>query len=219
MISPQKQINSRNIEQYLVGLTGSICSGKSKASEYFSEFGAYVIDCDKVVHELYKDNISLRYSLYKEFGFKIFNFKLEIDRGKLRGLVFSDDSKMKRLESIVWPYVEERAMQRLEGRKGIIILEAAMLYESGLNKRLDKNILVLADEEIRIKRLMKRNNINKNEVSRFIKAQKSDINKKQGADYIIDNNRSFDSFKRDIEVIWKFLNKDFSTKNNLSTGE
>ena len=79
----------------MVGLTGNICSGKSKVAEYFEELGAHTLDMDKVVHNLYRKSRPLKYDLYKQFGFKIFNMRLQVDRKKLGNIVFSDRSKKK----------------------------------------------------------------------------------------------------------------------------
>lgn len=211
------QTDSRNLEQYLVGLTGNICSGKSKAAEYFEELGAYVIDLDKVVHELYDKNISLRYSLYKNFGLRIFNKKLKVDRGRLGSIVFNDESKLKKLEGIVWPYVNKETERRVKNKKGIIMVEAALLYESGLDKKFDKNILVIVDEEKQVKRLMKKKNINKEEALKRVRAQMPQLEKVGKSNYIIKNNGTLKLLKRNVEHVWRNLNYDFSQKSNIST--
>lgn len=211
------QTDSKNLEQYLVGLTGNICSGKSKAAEYFEELGAYVIDLDKVVHELYDKNISLRYSLYKNFGLGIFNKKLKVDRGRLGSIVFNDKSKLKKLEGIVWPYVNKETERRVKNKKGIIMVEAALLYESGLDKKFDKNILVIVDEEKQVKRLMKKKNINKEEALKRVRAQMPQLEKVGKSNYIIKNNGTLKLLKRNVEHVWRNLNYDFSQKSNIST--
>ena len=109
-----------------------------------------------------------------ECGEIIFNKKLEVDKEKLRGIVFSNKLKLKKLEIIVWPYIEKEREKRTKDKEGIIIIEAAMLYESGLDKKFDKNILVSVDEELRIKRLMKRKNISKEEALKRIILQIKD---------------------------------------------
>lgn len=206
------QTDSKNLEQYLVGLTGNICSGKSKTAEYFKELGAHVIDLDGIVHELYKKNISLRYELYKNFGLKIFNRKLEVDREKLGGIIFNDESKKKKLESIVWPYADKEAQKKIKDKKGIIIIEAAMLYESGRYKNFDKNVLVITDEEKQIKRLMERNYLSKEEALKRIRAQIPQLEKVCEPNYIIKNNGTLELLKRNVGCIWERLNNDFFYK-------
>lgn len=210
------QTNSKNLEQYLVGLTGNVCSGKSKAGEYFKELGAYVLDLDKVVHDLYREiNIPLKYDMYKTFGLGIFNKKLEIDRKKLGKIVFSDKSEMRKLENIIWPYVEKRREKKIKGKKGIIIIEAAMLYESGLDKKFDKNILVIADEDQQIKRLMKRSSLTKKEALKRIRSQMPQRDKIAKSDYIILNNETLQILKTNVEYAWEFLNTCFLYKEGI----
>lgn len=218
MISHQTN-SKKNLEQYLVGLTGNICSGKSKASEYFEQLGAYVIDMDKVVHELYQKNIFLRYNLCKKFGIKILNKKLEVDRKKLGSIVFSDKSKMKELEEITWPYVGRESKKMVKNKKGIIVLEAAMLYESGFDKKMDKNVLVMASEEQQIKRLMARNNLSQEEALKRIELQMPQLEKIFKSDYVIFNNGSFDELKENVKQTFESLCSDYLEKNHLSTLE
>ena len=201
--------NSKNLEQYLVGLTGNICSGKSKVAEYFRQSGAYVIDMDNLVHELYKKNILLKYELCKKFGIKILNKKIEIDRKKLGCIVLSDKPKMKELEGIVWPYALKESKKRIKGKKGIMLFEAAMLYESGFDKKMDKNILVMSDEEQQLKRLMARNGLSKEEALKRISIQMSPLDKVFKSDYIIFNNGSFDELKENVNQTWKHLHEDY----------
>ncbi len=215
MISRQ---TSSNIEQYLVGLTGNICSGKSKASEYFKQLGAYVIDMDKVVHELYQKNISLKYKLCKKFGLNILNKKLEVDRKKLGNIVLHEKSRMKELEKIVWPYVGKETKKRVKNKEGIIILEAAMLYESGFDRKMDKNILVVSGEEQRARRLMKRNNLSMEEALERISLQMPQLEKIWKSNYVIFNNEGFDALKENVERTWKHLREDYE-KKHLFTGE
>lgn len=208
MTSPQT--SSKQTAQYLVGLTGNICSGKSTAAGYFKELGARVIDLDNVVHDMYKTSWSLKYQVYKKFGLKVFNKKLEIDRKKLGRIVFSDDNKKLRdLEKIVWGRVGKEVDKRTKDKKGIIIVEAPMLYESGFHKKMDANIVVTVDEEEQIGRLMKRNNMNRAEAVIRINAQMPQSEKIKLSDYIIPNNESLDLLKRDVEETWGLLYSHF----------
>lgn len=207
MISPKNK--TKNIEQYLVGLTGNICSGKTQAAEYFKQLGAYVIDADRVVHGLYKKNILLKYDIYKKFGLKVFNKKLEVDRKKLGRIVFSDESKMKDLETIVWPYVGKETRKMIKNQEGIIVIEAAMLYESGMYKKLDKNVVVLASEGQQAKRLMQRDKLSYEEALKRINLQTPPFDKILKSNYIIFNNTSLESLKACVEKTWESLSKDF----------
>jgi len=208
MISHQTN-SKKNLEQYIIGLTGNICSGKSKAAEYFEQLGAYVIDMDKLVHGLYQKNIPLKYKLCKKFGIRILNKKLEVDRKKLGSIVLPDKSKMKELEEITWPYVGRESKKRINGMRGIIVLEAAMLYESGFDKKMDKNVLVIADEEQRVKRLMARNNLSQEEALKRINIQIPQVDKIFKSDYVIFNDGSIDELKKNVMRTFKSLCSDY----------
>jgi len=218
MISHQTN-SEKNLEQYIIGLTGNICSGKSKAAEYFKELGAYVLDMDELVHELYQKNTILKYKICKNFGLRILNKKLEVDRKKLGIIVFSDKSKMKKLEEITWPYVRKESKKRIKDKKGIIILEAAMLHESRIYKKMDKNVLVLATEQEQIERLIKRNNITKEEALKRISLQASPIDKVFQSDYVVFNTGSLDDLKENVKRTFASILLDYLEKKNLSTLE
>lgn len=193
------------IEKLLVGLTGNICSGKSIASKYFKESGAYVIDTDKIVHELYKKDIALRDRLTLYFGASILDKDFKIDKKKLGEIVYEDKTAMKRLESLVWPKVSKRVDYLISRRKGIIIIEAPMLYEAGLDKKYDKTILIMVDKEDQLERLMERQNIGKEEALIKIDAQMSQLEKQKKADYFIWNNGSLGLLKNKVEYLYSLL--------------
>jgi len=216
MISHQTN-SKKNLEQYIIGLTGNICSGKSKAAEYFEQLGAYVLDMDKLVHELYQKNIPLKYKLCKKFGIRILNKKLEVDRKKLGSIVLPDKSKMKELEEITWPYVGRESRKKIKNKKGMIVLEAAMLYESGFDKKMDKNVLVIADEEQRVKRLMARNNLSREEALGRIEIQVPQLEKIFKSDYVIFNDGGLDELKENVKRTFASLCSDYLEESHLST--
>lgn len=193
------------IEKLLVGLTGNICSGKSTVSKYFKELGAYVIDTDKVVHELYEKDVSIRDNLIFYLGAEILNKDFKIDREKLGSIVYKDRHAMKRLEELVWPKVGERVDYLTSREKGIIIIEAPMLYESGMDKKYDKNILVVVDEETQLQRLRERKNISKKEALIRINSQIPQFEKQCKADYFICNMDSLSSLKNKVKFLYCLL--------------
>ncbi|MBM3199661.1 dephospho-CoA kinase [Candidatus Woesearchaeota archaeon] len=205
MISHQTS-SEKKLEHYVIGLTGNICSGKSKAAEYFEQLGAYVIDTDKVVHGIYKKNWALKYKIYQRFGLKAFNYKLEVDRKKLSRIVFSEQKEnIKDLEKIVWAYVGKEVDKRTKKKKGIVIIEAPMLYESGISKKMFCNITVTVSEDEQLRRLMKRNSMGREEAVKRISAQMPQFEKVKLSDYVIENNDSLDILKRNVQQAWMFL--------------
>lgn len=194
-----------SIDKLLVGLTGNICSGKSTVAQYLKELGAYVIDTDKVAHELYEKDISIRDNLIFYLGAEILNKDFKIDREKLGSIVYKDKSAMKRLESLVWPKVSEKVDQLISEEKGIIIIEAPMLYESGMDKKHDKNVLVVVDEETQLQRLMERKNISKEEAFIRVNSQMPQFEKQCKADYFLCNMGSLSSLKNKVKFLYCLL--------------
>jgi len=200
-----------SIERILVGLTGNIATGKSTATNIFKELGAVVIDADKVVHELYKKNCLLRLSLVWNFGLWVIDYSsLSIDRKKLAKIVFSDKTKLEKLNSIVWPYVKREIEKRVKKEKGVVIIEAAMLYESGWDRHMDYTIFVKADRKKQLERLLQRN-FSKDEAEKRINAQAPQEKKAAKADYVIDNSRSIEYLKHQVYNVWEDLKKRLDT--------
>src|SRR5262245_49540684 len=130
-----------------VGLTGNIASGKSHATSVFSELGANIIDADVVVHELLIPGTATYRKVVDAFGPEIVNEDGTIDRRRLGGIVFHDTEKRLLLNSLVHPDVREEVLRRVAeidegGRNGILIVDAALMVESGSYKMYDKLIVV-----------------------------------------------------------------------------
>ncbi len=204
--------NSNYMSKYLIGLSGNICSGKSKAAEFFKCLGAKVIDLDKVTHYVYQRNLSLKFKIYKTFGRDIFDWKLKINRKRLGEIVFSDEKRRKKLEEIVWPYVEKKRKKIISKMNGIIIIESALLFESGLYNNMNKNIFILVDEPERVIRLMKREDLTQEEALKRIKTQVNQKEKQEKADYIIYNNCCINSLKRKVKYTWENILGDLNSK-------
>ena len=183
------------LERYIVGLTGNISSGKSKATERFKYLGAEVLDVDKVAHKLYdpyNNSLVTGDECYKKviehFGENVDNNGV-INRGELGKIVFGDKNKLAELSNLVWPYVRQETENILNQMNGIIIVEAAVLYEAGWQSYCDKIITVATDDDIRIERLMKRNNLTKEEAQKRMDAQTISQDEKVSlSDFVIYNN-------------------------------
>ncbi|HII15369.1 MAG TPA: dephospho-CoA kinase [Nanoarchaeota archaeon] len=185
----------------LIGLTGNIASGKSTVSAMLEQLGAKVIDADRVVHELYAKNIILKLKLLLAFGLKAIGFRhLAVNRHGLAGIVFNDKKQMEKLESIVWPYVRNR-IAGLEKTNELLVVEAALLFESGMDQKMDKTIIVCAGRDAQLKRLLKRG-LCRPDALRRIESQLSQKKKAGKADYVISNNSSFKSLEKQVNRLW-----------------
>ena len=171
----------------VIGLTGGIGSGKTTLLRWFETQNIPCFESDDVAKTLL--NSSLKSFVSKAFGNNIYNSSGILDRKKLAVCVFNDPKELAKLNSIVHPAVEKafKDFRQKYKEDSIIIKEAAILFESGGYENCDAIILVIASEESRIQRVVKRDNIKKNDVEARIKLQWSDDKKKLLSDYLIQN--------------------------------
>lgn len=157
---------------YLTGITGGIGSGKSIVSKILTELGYQVYDCDSRAKTLMDSSDAIKNAIRTKIAAECVDSDNCIDRKKLSSIVFSDISKLDILNSIVHKAIREDVTTwaaTLNNRKGWI--ESAILYESKLDKMVDDVWEVMAPEDLRIKRVMKRNNVSAEEVKKRIESQ------------------------------------------------
>ena len=182
----------------IIGLCGGSGSGKGTVSSLFNRFGVIAIDTDRVYHEITSHPSECLISLAREFGSEIVK-NGALDRAKLREIVFDplySDIRLARLNEITHKYViaeTERLIIEYDmaGRKGVII-DAPLLFESGLDKRCDVVISVVANSEVRIARIMLRDGISLESARRRIDSQIPDSVLIQKSDYVICNDGDLD---------------------------
>ncbi|MBI2672946.1 dephospho-CoA kinase [Candidatus Woesearchaeota archaeon] len=191
------------LEKLIVGLTGGVASGKSTATEILKKKNLYAINADEIVHKLYETKFFLRLRLILNFGFKILDENLSINRKKLAEIVFNDHKKLKKLNSIVWPSAVKYIKSDIKNRSGIIILEIPMLFESG-SKITNYNVLITCSLENQISRLVKRGQTYEESIKR-INSQLDQREKEELADYIIENNSTTESLKGKVEDLYSIL--------------
>jgi len=202
-----------------VGLTGSIAVGKSFVVSVLAELGCVVFDADKVAHSVMEPNQPAYNDLLKEFGEGILSLDGAIDRAKLGAIVFADAERRRRLNEIVHPRVIEAQNQLLaeaEARqpRGIAIIDAALMIESGGYKRFDKLIVVFCERETQVARLMARNQITREDAERRISAQMSSEEKRRYADYEIDTSGTFAETRQRVVSVYQQLLRDQQAKAN-----
>jgi dephospho-CoA kinase len=171
----------------IIGITGGIGSGKSTIAKVFISMGFPVYNSDTRAKELINSNIDVIDSIKQEFGDDIYSSE-GLDRKKMASIVFSDSDKLQKLNSIVHPAVGLDFDKWANSQNTSFVLkEAAILFETGIYKSLDKTILVTCPKEERINRVMKRDSATKEAIEARMNSQWSEEKKKELADYIIDN--------------------------------
>jgi dephospho-CoA kinase len=174
----------------LVGLTGGIASGKSTIAKMFKRCGAIVIDADELAREVVKPGKSAWREIVKTFGKTILNSDLTLNRYALGAIVFGNRTKLRQLERIIHPRVayEQSRLTKAVARKNtkaVVIYEVPLLYEAGVDTRVDKVIVVTADRETQIARLRKRNGLTRAEAIQRIHSQMPLTKKVRMADFVL----------------------------------
>ena len=171
-----------------IGITGSIGSGKSTACRIFETIGIPVYYADTRGKYLMQNEDLVKEKILSEFGPEILDKNKSIDRIQLAGIVFNDPEKLEKLESIIHPAVFSDFHQWVQIQNAPYILkEAAVLFESGSYKELDKIITVAAPRETRIARVLTRDNATREQIMAREKRQWPDAMKIEMADYILVN--------------------------------
>ena len=196
----------------IIGLTGGIVGGKSTVASMFKDLGAKIVDADKLGHSVILPHRPAWKKITRLFGKGVLQNDLTIDRGKLGKIVFTNQTLLKKLNEITHPEIIKLikkeinlARNKTHNREEILIIDATLIYEAKIDRLMDKIIAVYIDEDEQIKRIIKRNNLSKEEALQRIKSQMPMKEKVKMADYVIDNSNSLDETKKQVEKIWKKL--------------
>ncbi len=195
-----------------VGITGGIGSGKSTVCKILEKFGNPILYADDIAKQLLFTNDILKKRIRYEFDQDIYDQNGSIDKTKLAKLIFFDENIKTKLENIVHPYVIDFIKKEFKefesaNKHKIIFLEAALIYESGVDKLLDYVIVVTADQDKCIDRVIERDKASRDDVIGRINAQMAPKQKAEMADFVINNNGNLDSLTSNVEFIYKLLLK------------
>jgi dephospho-CoA kinase len=196
----------------LIGLTGGIAAGKSTVARIFAELGAPVIDADALSREVTAPGTAAFQRIVESFGDGVLDPDGRIDRRALGRLVFSDEEARRRLEDITHPAIIAAARDRVAalGRQGhrVVLYEAALLVEAGRHRDMDRLVVVAADDEQRVSRLMRRSGLTREEAAARLAAQLPQERKVELADHVIDNSGSLEQTRARVEEVWSSLQED-----------
>lgn len=174
----------------VAGLTGGIGSGKSTVARLFELMGCLIFESDVVAKEIYFD-ANVRSKVVGLLGEQSYLSKTAINKEFISSKIFSDSKLLEGLNAIIHPAVIEKSRLLVEKHPDkIVIKETALLFEAKLEKQMDKTILVVADDEIRIKRVMQRDSLTREQVVKKINSQLLQEEKIKKSDYIIYNNET-----------------------------
>jgi dephospho-CoA kinase len=195
-----------------IGITGGIGSGKSEVCEKFSALGITTISADAIARQLTDSEPSIRKKIIARFGPEAYTTSGPLNRQYISAIVFENPERLNALNSIVHPAVIsaiEAAITSLneEKKTGYVIVEAALLFESRLNKKVDYILTVVADERLRIERVRKRDNISDEQIRQRMANQFPVDDAVEASDFVVYNNDAPDALHAKI----KFLHTVFST--------
>ena len=189
----------------LVGVTGGIGSGKSLFSALLAERGAQVIDADAYGREALRPGEPAWHSVLAQFGQELLiPQSMEIDRQALAEVVFNDHDKLAALNAIIHPILFSAiadSVERLSQTDEIVVIDAAILVETGMNKDLDTLIVVHTDERLRRERLQQRG-LSSADIQARMGSQASAVDLLAKADIVVCNNGTLDELVREAERVW-----------------
>lgn len=193
-----------------VGLTGGIATGKSTVVRMLVKKGARVIDHDALVHTLQEPGRPVWNRIVEAFGRDILDAGGRIDRKKLGALVFGNETRRKALEGIVHPAVLEEAQRERdrigkEDARAIVLSDIPLLLEVGMQGLFDLLLLVYAPPEVQIARVMKRNNMTRDEAAARLGAQMPIDEKLKRADVVVRNDGTMKELHQRVDEVWEEL--------------
>ena len=195
-----------------VGLTGGIATGKSTVSRLFVECGAHLIDADVLAREVVTPRQPALRKITETFGREMLRPDGALDRDRLGKVVFGDPKQLEKLNAIVHPYVavaQEQRSREIAGKDphAVIVYDAALLIEAGAHTRMDKIIVVTADEQTQLARLKARDHLSTEKATRRIAAQMPLAEKVKAADYVIDGTLPLEQLRKEVQRIYDELKR------------
>jgi dephospho-CoA kinase len=200
--SKRPYTKSMDIKKRVIGITGSLASGKTTAAMEFAALGAVKIDADAIAHEILKNDKEVKENIEKAFGPGVMNSG-KVDREKLAEVVFSDGGKLRNLCRITHPAIIA-AIRRavIEASGDVVVIDAPLLFESGLAEEVDTVVVVAAGRDICLKRAVSRGM--PEERARKILDIQIPIEKKiRMADHVIINDGENEKIKEGVKLAWQ----------------
>lgn len=196
----------------VIGLTGSLCSGKTTAAGFFKRKGAIVLDADAIAHEQYKPGTKCWREIKKHFEKGVLNTDGTINRKQLREIVFAEKGRPDKLCEIVHPAVIREIKIRIreikkKNKKAVAVVNAPLLFETGLDKITDFTVCVWLPYRLLMKRILAARSLTKKQALVILKNQMPPSEKKRKSDFIINNSGSFFKTEKQVESVFEKIKK------------
>ncbi len=191
------------MDKFIFGITGPTGAGKSTVSDVFRRLGVYVADADKAARAVMQKGESCLEEIAVVFGQDILTADNELDRKKLAEIVFNNTDKLRLLNSVTHKYIKEYLIKEIsESNSHITAIDGAVIIGSSVMELCRKMVVVTADTETRINRIIKRDGIDKSMALSRINSQMSNAQYESFADYIIKNNDNNVRLEECVEDIY-----------------
>jgi dephospho-CoA kinase len=196
----------------VVGLTGGVASGKTTVSQTLKEEGAHLVDADRIARELVKPETPVWRALVSAFGTDILEADGSIHRRRLRAIVFADPEQRDLLNEILHPPIRAeiaRCVKEIGERdpETIVVVDAALLVETGAYQEMDKLIVVTSRESQQLERMKERDGVSEEQARRVLSSQMALEEKLRVADYVIRNEGSLDETRRRTKKVFQELKR------------
>ena len=208
MLNLQLMLNGENLgmkqNKMIIGITGSIGTGKSTVSNYLISKGYSVVDADKISKGAYNIGSNGYKAILEVFGVEILNSNGEVDRKKIKKIVFDNSNMLQRLNMAIHPIIIneiEKEIEILLESQNVVFLDAPLLIETELHKKVNKIIVVICDKNEQINRIIKRDKITADMAISIINSQMSIDEKLKFADYIVYNNSTIENLYSQVDEI------------------
>ena len=217
MLNLQLMLNGENLgmkqNKMIIGITGSIGTGKSTVSNYLISKGYSVVDADKISKGAYNIGSNGYKAILEVFGVEILNSNGEVDRKKIKKIVFDNSNMLQRLNMAIHPIIIneiEKEIEILLESQSVVFLDAPLLIETELHKKVNKIIVVICDKNEQINRIIKRDKITADMAISIINSQMSIDEKLKFADYIVYNNSTIENLYSQVDEIILEIKKEIS---------
>lgn len=207
----------------IVGLTGGIASGKSTVANMLADLGARIIDADVIARKIVEPGEPAWKDIRETFGEEVFHDDDTLNREALGEVVFGDPEARKKLETITHPRIGQRMMERAQQIRSEghdwVIYDAALIVENGIHEWLDSLIVVAADRDVQVKRVIERDKMSRDQAVQRLDAQMPLEEKVAVADYVIDNNGTLGQTREQVEQIYQQIGRGVRTRGTAKPAE
>lgn len=193
----------------ILGITGTIASGKSLVAAAFAQRGAALVSADQLAREIVRPGSEVLARLVERFGAGILTDSGRLDRDRLARMVFADEQARTDVNRITHPAIGRLALERLRALADsgvpLVVYEAPLLFEAKAESRVDRILVVRIAPDIQLQRLMARDGLSESEARQRVAAQMGQEEKLARADYVIDNSAEVAATLQQVDRLWRRL--------------